>query len=190
MDPSTWSTWTLATEVFTSARGNKTLSVSGKDGQKILFQVGSPEAPCKAPWGAQTFQGNESSRKTLEVDIGPELIRLVQTWEAHLKAQLVERSLHVFGKQLTPEKIEDIFHTSLCQKGDYPTRLRLKTSPQTRFWDGVNKTPILPDTDLSGASIVAQVTPSSLWMMTKEVGCTLLCMDILCYPAQQVSCPW
>ena len=183
------STWTLATEVFTSARGNKTLSVSGKDGQKIVFPVGTPSEPCKAPWGAQTFQGSDSVRKTLEVDISPDMIKQVQAWEAHLKGELMKHSNAIFGKALTPEKVEDLFHSSLCQKGDYPTRLRLKTSHQTRYWDGVQKT-LLPDADLCGANLVAQVTPACLWMMSREVGLTLLCLDVLCFPAQEVSCPW
>ena len=188
MNPSTWQ---LNPDPFTSAKGAKSCAILNKDGAKISFEMGTCEEPLFTPFGAQCWQDNPSSRKSLEIDATPRVSATIKAIETVLKQQLVANSQKIFGKALTVDKVEDLWHSPMQQKNpDYPPRVRLKISPSTSLWDGVTKTALPPDTDLRGASIVVKVTPVGVWLMSRESGLTLLCQHILVYPAASASCPW
>ena len=188
MNPATWQ---LSPEPFTSARGNRSCSITDKQGQRISFELGTCDEPVFSPFGAQCWQDNPSSRKSLEVDATPRVCATIKAIETVLKQQLVANSQKIFGKVLALDKIDELWHSPLQQKNvDYPPRVRLKVSPNTSLWDGVTKTALPPDTDLRGASLVAKVSPAGVWLMSKEAGLTMLCQHLLVYPAASASCPW
>jgi hypothetical protein len=148
MNPSTWQ---LNPETFTSAKGSKSCAILNKDGTKISFELGTCEEPVFSPFGAQCWQDNPSSRKSLEIDATPRTSATIKAIEQVLKTQLATHSQKIFGKILGPDKIDDLWHSPMQQKNpDYPARIRLKISPNTSFWDGVTKIALPPDTDLRG----------------------------------------
>jgi hypothetical protein len=179
-------TYTLQ-DPLTNARGGKSAPL-GKDGEKVFLQLGSKECPVYSPFGVSRF--DENARPALEIDIPPNLVAEVRAIESAVKNLITKNSLALFKVTLTATQVEESFHSSISQRGDYPTKLKTKIGVNTRFW-GDDGSAISPDTSLRGVSLVGKCILSGVWLMgVRSFGISYTLTDVLPFPAPTRPCPF
>ena len=163
-------------EIQTNSKGVKSASLTA-DGQPIYVQLTRQTEPLETPFGAGSFNNEETIRKTIDFRCTPELEAFLERLDAWAAQYVGENSERLF-KGKTPE-----FRNSLQKKGDYvPTvRCKLNVAGQRmcRFWNERYDKIEMP-ADLRECGLVPRVQVKSLYVMGREVGLVLECTDVLC----------
>ena len=177
-------TWHIG-EIQTSSKGVRSASLTA-DNQPIHIQLTQQEAPLTTPFGAGSFNNEETNRKTLELRCTPELQTFIERIDAWALIYLADNTERLF-KGKVPE-----YRDCLQKKGDYtPTvRCKLNVSGQKacRFWTEKYEKMEMP-VDLRECGLVPRVQVKSMYVMGKEVGLVLEVSDILCIQPTEI-CPF
>jgi hypothetical protein len=173
---------------ITNAKGGRSAPLAGKEGNKVILQLGSKESPLYSPFGSSKF--DSEARPSLEIDTTPEIVTEVRAIEYAVKALIVRDSLKLFKAPLTEAQVEESFHSCLSQRGDYPMKIKVKLGNNTRFWDE-NGAPISPDTNLRAVSVVGKCILSGVWLMgPRSFGISYTLTDIMPRQAPERPCPF
>jgi len=176
--------WQLG-EVQTSSKGVRSASLAA-DGQPIYLQLTPQSAPLTAPFGASSFNNEETNRKTLDFRCTPELQEFLRRLDEWARLYLADHSERLF-KGKTPE-----YRECLQKKGEYPETVRTKINVSgqraCRFWSERYEKIDVPE-DLRQCGLVPRVQVKSLYVMGKEVGLVLEVTDLLCVLPTE-TCPF
>ena len=180
-----------------STRGAKSCQIEhakpepGSD-SRIRINVGSKEHPSKTPFGATTFDGQESSQKTIEFNISDTEVENFNTIVSWLAAYLASNSERIFKKSMTLDQVMESIKSPVTQRDGYQPHLRCKIRPSSvRVWneDGRIREGGLP-TDLRPYKLVPRVVIEKLWIMSRECGLVLQVTDLLILEQEADTCPF
>jgi len=164
-----------------SARGAKSCQARAQDGTKITFSLGTIQEPVTSPFGATSFSEGEGGRKTLEFSLTAEQEKEWQAFDDWAIGYLTNHSFRLFKAIKTEAQIRENYRSPVQKKGDYRALLRTKVncegSHPVRCW-GINRERVELPEDLRDTELVAKITLSHLWMMSKEYGFVMLCTDL------------
>ena len=164
-----------------SARGAKSCLVRGTDGQKLSSVLGTAQDPISTPFGASSFNSEDTTRKTIEFSLSPEQEKSWDAFDTYILGYLAKHSYRLFKRIMTEDQVKENYRSPVSRKGDYRATLRCKInvsgSNAVRVWDAKKERIELPE-DLRQLDLVAKVSLQSMWMMSKEYGFVLLCTDI------------
>ena len=180
-----------------SSRGAKSCQIehtkpeAGSDG-KIRLNVGSIEQPTKTPFGATTFDGQESAQKTIEFNLSEVEVEKFKGIVEWLEGYLSVHSERIFRKPMTREQISESIRSPVTQRGGYQPHLRCKLRPSSvRVWDASGKLREggLPS-DLRGYDLVPRVAIEKMWIMSRECGLVLQVSDLMLLEREEIACPF
>ena len=180
-----------------STRGAKSCQIEhakpepGSD-SRIRINVGSKEHPSKTPFGATTYDGAESSQKTIEFNISDTEVENFNTIVSWLAAYLASHSERIFKKSMTLDQVMESIKSPVTQRDGYQPHLRCKIRPSSvRVWneDGRIREGGLP-ADLRPYKLVPRVVIEKLWIMSRECGLVLQVTDLLILEQEADTCPF
>ena len=180
-----------------STRGAKSCQIehtkpeAGSD-NRIRFNVGSKELPTKTPFGATTYDGQESIQKTIEFNISDEEVEVFRGIVEWLADYLAIHSERIFKKTMSREQVADSLRSPVTQRGGYQPHLRCKIRPSNvRVWNehGRPREGGLPS-DLRGYKIIPRVVIEKLWIMNREFGLVLQVADLMILEREETVCPF
>ena len=180
-----------------STRGAKSCQIehtkpeAGSD-NGIRFNVGSKELPTKTPFGATTYDGQESIQKTIEFNISDEEVDVFRGIVEWLADYLAIHSERIFKKTMSREQVADSLRSPVTQRGGYQPHLRCKIRPSiVRVWNehGRFREGGLPS-DLRGYKIIPRVVIEKLWIMNREFGLVLQVADLMILEREETVCPF
>ena len=180
-----------------SSRGAKSCQIehtkpeAGSDG-KIRLNVGSIEHPTRTPFGATTFDGQESAQKTIEFNLSEDEVETFQGIVDWLAGYLATHSERIFKKTLSKEQVVESLRSPVTQRGSYQPHVRCKIRPSSvRVWDASGKIREggLP-ADLRGYRLVPRVVLEKLWIMSRECGLVLQVQDLMILEREETVCPF
>ena len=176
--------WQLG-EVQTSSKGVRSASLTA-DGRPIFLQLTPQAEPLTTPFGASSFNNEETNRKTLDFRVTPELEEFLHRLDAWACLYLADNSERLF-KGRVPE-----YRPCLQKKGDYTPTVRCKLNvagqKACRFWSERCEKIEMP-ADLPECGLVPRVHAKSLYVMGREVGLVLEVTDLLCVLPTE-TCPF
>ena len=165
----------------TSARGAKSCTLLDKDGQKVLITVGSKEAPLRTPFGANTYNDEDTPRKTLDFRLTDQQAEDFVAFDSWAIQYLADNSERLFKKQLTKAQVEEHYRSPMSQKEGYQPLLRCKVNctgaAACRCWNGDGERVSMPD-DLRECELVPRLHLSHLWVMGRDFGWVLNVIDL------------
>ena len=187
----------IVRDAVVSSRGAKSCiiehikSETGTDG-KIRFTLGSKEQPTRSPFGATTYDGQETSQKTIEFNLTDEEVETFKGIVDWLTGYIAGHSERIFRKQMSKEQVSDSLRNPVTQRGGYQPHLRCKLRPSSvRVWDSYGKIREggLPS-DLRGYRLVPRITVEKLWIMSRECGLVLQVSDLMILEREEAACPF
>ena len=180
----TFDAWQLG-EVQTSSKGVRSASLTA-DGQPIFLQLTPQAEPLTTPFGASSFNNEETNRKTLDFRCTPDLQEFLRRLDEWARLYLADNAQRLF-KGKTPE-----YRECLQKKGEYPETVRTKINVSgqraCRCWSERYEKIDIPE-DLRQCGLVPRVQAKSLYVMGKEVGLVLEVTDLLCVLPEE-TCPF
>jgi len=172
-------------EIQTSSKGVKSASLTA-DGQPIHVQLTRQAEPLTTPFGAGSFNNEETNRKTLDFRCTPEMLAFFERLDSWACLYLADNNERLF-KGKVPE-----YRSCVQQKGDHPPSVRCKLNVagqrMCRFWNERYERIDMPE-DLRQCGLVPRVQVRSLYIMGKEVGLVLDVTDLLCVLPTE-TCPF
>ncbi len=164
-------------DTIVSSRGAKSCHLRTADhGAKVSFYIGSTDVPVSTPFGATSFQQEESSRKTLELTLTPEMEKMWTSFDDWAVDYIVKHSFRLFKSIKTEEEVRANYRSPVTKKGDYRAHIRCKINTDgshiVRCWDMEKKKTKLPY-DPRDAAFGAKIQISHMWMLSKEFGCVI-----------------
>ena len=159
---------------------------------KIRINVGSKEHPTKTPFGATTFDGQESSQKTIEFNISDTEVAHFKAIVDWLAGYLASHSERIFKKTMTRDQVMESIKSPVTQREGFQPHLRCKIRPSSvRVWDeyGRVREGGLP-ADLRGYKLVPRIVIEKLWIMSRECGFVLQVTDLLIQEREAETCPF
>ncbi len=170
-----FSAFSLAEQV-TSARGAKTCQLT-KAGKKVQLQPTSEAV--LVPFAPSTFDKDESAtRLTLELRCNKMMLCYFDAFDDWAREYILDNSLRMFRKQLTPEQVNDGYHPTVKRNptGAYEPLLRTKLNTSGRgevsYWTPEGQRREAP-TDWRRVSVIPQLEITNLWSMSREMGWVL-----------------
>ena len=152
--------------------------------EKAFFQ--QLAATLTTPFGASSFNNEETNRKTVDFRVTPELEEFLHRLDAWACLYLADNSERLF-KGRVPE-----YRPCLQKKGDYTPTVRCKLNvagqKACRFWSERCEKIEMP-ADLRECGLVPRVHAKSLYVMGREVGLVLEVTDLLCVLPTE-TCPF
>ena len=187
----------IVRDAVVSSRGAKSCQIehtkpeAGAD-SKIRFKVGSKEQPSRSPFGATTYDGQETAQKTIEFNLSEEEVETFKDVVEWLTGYLAGHSERIFRKQMTREQVSDSLRNPVTQRGGYQPHLRCKLRPSSvRVWaaNGRIREGGLPS-DLRGYGLVPRIVIDRLWIMNREFGLVLQVSDLMLLEREEAACPF
>ena len=176
--------WQLG-DVQTSSKGVRSASLTA-NGQPVYVQLTPQGEPLSTPFGAGSFNNEETNRKTLDFRITPELEEFLHRLDAWACLYLADHSERLF-KGKVPE-----YRPCFQKKGEHTPLVRCKVNAAgqkaCRFWNERYEKIDMPE-DLRECGLVPRVQVKSLYVMGREVGLVLECTDVLCILPTE-TCPF
>ena len=178
----------------TSARGAKTCTLLDKDGQKVMLIVGSKEQPVRTPFGASTYNNEDTPRKTLEFRLTDQQVEEFVDFDTWAIQYLADNSERLFKKQLTKAQVEEHYRSPLSRKEGYQPLLRCKvnctSAAACRCWNGDNERVSMPE-DLRECELVPRLHLSHLWVMGRDFGWVFNTVDLMIMEGDaELECPF
>ena len=178
-------------EPVVSSRGAKSCALSN-NGAKFVHTVGSRAEPLTSPFGAQSFNDESTTRKSIEFRLPGECTDFWDSFDAWAVTYITCHSNRLFGKPLTIEQVRDGYKPCVSRRGTYPATLRCKVnlsgSNVVRCWSPAEERIDVPQ-EFRGLELVARVSVMHLWVMNREFGFVLQPNDLMCSVVSQ-SCPF
>ena len=180
-----------------SSRGAKSCQIeyakpeAGAD-SKIRFNVGNKEQPTKTPFGATTFNNEESAQKTIEFNLTDEEVAMFESIIGWLTNYLTDNSERIFKKVMSREQVSESLRSPVTQRAGYQPHLRCKIRPSNiRVWDtyGQIREGGLPS-DLRSYRLVPRISIEKLWVMSREFGLVLQVCDLMVIEREETMCPF
>ena len=187
----------IVRDAVISQRGAKSCAIEytkpdpGAD-SKIRFNIGSKEQPTRTPFGATTFDGQETAQKTIEFNITEEEVESFRDVVEWLPEYLTANSELLFKKTMSRDQIAESLRSPVTQRGGYQPHLRCKIRPSSvRVWDANGKIRGggLPS-DLRGYGVVPRIAIEKLWIMSRECGLVLQVCDLMILEPEEQACPF
>ena len=180
-------------DTVVSARGAKSNQIRDENNAKIFTVLGSSEEPLTTPFGASSYGGEETARKTLELTLNEAHEEAWRGFDLFMVDYIAQHSFRLCKRILTVDQVKDMWKSPMTKKGDYRAHLRTKVttsgSHQVRVWNEHREKIPLPD-DLREVEIChAKIHVSHLWQMSKEIGVVLVCTDLMIRSASS-ECPF
>ena len=176
--------WQLG-DVQTSSKGVKSACLT-TNGQPVYVQLTPQAEPLTTPFGAGSFNNEETNRKTLDLRVNPELYEFLRRLDEWARMYLADNAQRLF-KGKTPD-----YRECLQKRGEYPESVRTKINVSgqraCRFWNEHYEKIEMPE-DLRQCGLVPRVQVKSLYVMGKEVGLVLEVTDLLCILPTE-TCPF
>ena len=173
----------------TSSRGAKTCTVLSGKGEKIVFTLG----PTSTPFGANSYQDESSSRKTLDLRVSDTQFDFFKELDNWAIDYITKNSERLFKKSLTRAQVAEHYRSPVSTKEGYEPLVRTKINTlgqnAVRCWSSQRETMDLPE-DLRGCSFLAQVHLSHLWVMGRDFGWVITVQDLLILEQQSHECPF
>ena len=178
----------------TSARGAKSCTLLDKDGQKVMLIVGSKEQPVRTPFGANTYNNEDTPRKTLEIRLTDQQVEEFVAFDTWAIQYLADNSERLFKKQLTKAQVEEHYRSPLSRKEGYQPLLRCKvnctSAAACRCWNGDSERVSMPE-DLRECELVPRLHLSHLWIMGRDFGWVLNVIDLqILEGGMEIECPF
>ena len=165
-----------------AGRGMSTCSLNDADGKPLTFQLGSPEAPLRSPFGAGVYGSKDENDKATRLNLDAlitertdiiskfrEIDQQILTWlQANADKFPRIKNPH---EQYRPITFEDASYGT--------TRVRMKMNTAglnaAKGWTIEDKArvPDLKMVNFRETPFVLIIQLSKLWVMSKEVGCTV-----------------
>ena len=164
------------------ARGMSICSLSDAAGRALIFQLGSPEKPLRSPFGASVYGSKEENDKATRLNLDAliterrdiiskfhEIDQQIVTW-LHANADKFPRIKNPH-EQYRPITSEDESY------GTTRVRMKLNTAGlnAAKGWTIGDKArvPDLKTVNFRESPFVLIIQISKLWVMSKEIGCTV-----------------
>ena len=178
----------------TSARGAKTCTLLDKDEQKVMLIVGSKEQPVRTPFGASTYNNEDTPRKTLEFRLTDQQVEEFVAFDTWAIQYLADNSERLFKKQLTKAQVEEHYRSPLSRKEGYQPLLRCKvnctSAAACRCWNGDGERVSMPE-DLRECELVPRLHLSHLWVMGRDFGWVFNTVDLMIMECDtEMECPF
>ena len=187
----------IVRDAVVSSRGAKSCQIehtkpeAGGD-SKIRFTLGSKEQPTRSPFGATTYDGQETAQKTIEFNLTDEEVESFKGIVDWLTEYIAGHSERIFRKQMSTEQVSESLRNPVTQRAGYQPHLRCKLRPSSvRVWDAYGKIREggLPS-DLRGYRLVPRITIEKLWIMSRECGLVLQVSDLMILEREEAACPF
>jgi hypothetical protein len=172
-------------------RGAKSCALTN-DGSKFVHTVGSREEPLTSPFGASSFNDENTVRKTIEFRLPAEWANFWDGFDAWAVTYITCHSNRLFGKPMSIEQVRDGYKPCVTRRGTYAPTLRCKItlsgSNAVRCWSPEGVRVDVPD-EFRGMELVPQLTVMHLYVMGREFGWVSQIGDLMCSEVSQV-CPF
>jgi hypothetical protein len=176
---------------FVNPRGAKSCALS-HNGVKFVQTVGSREEPLTSPFGASSFNDENTVRKTIEFRLPGATVDFWDGFDAWAVTYITCNSNRLFGKPLTIEQVREGYKPCVTRRGNYAPTLRCKItlsgSNAVRCWSPEGERTVIP-AEFRGMELVPRVTVMHLYIMGREFGWVSQIGDLMCSEVSQ-SCPF
>jgi hypothetical protein len=177
----------------TSSRGAKSALLVKKDDGKVFFTLGDPSAPTQAPFGASTYNDEESVRKTLDLRLNEQEAQFFEELDAWAVEYITKHSERLFKKALTLDQVREHYRSPVSKKEGYQPLVRCKINTAglsaARAWTVERQRIELPG-DLRCCRLMAAVQLSHLWVMGRDFGWVLNVSDLQILSEDAQECPF
>ena len=173
-------------DVQTSSKGQKSIPISyaNDQGDRVFIFPGKLEVP----FNPSAFQQPEASRLNLCFTPSDEFKTLIGAIDEQLRQQLLPRLKEAFGNQVD----ELNYHSPLKDaKNGYQhvrTKINLDGKGALRCWNTRKQLQAYPE-DWTSVSVSPRIWVKSIYILGKECGLTLECLDIS-VDQKQITCPF
>jgi hypothetical protein len=178
-------------DAVVNPRGAKSCALSC-NGVKFVQTVGSPEEPLTSPFGASSFNDENTLRKTIEFRLPGAAADFWDGFDAWAVTYLTCNSIRLFGKPLTVEQVREGYKPCVTRRGTYAPTLRCKINISggnaVRCWSPDGERTAIPE-EFRGMELVPRVTVMHLYVMGREFGWVNQVGDLMVSEVSQ-SCPF
>ena len=199
LDPATNKRRMLTPEKFSlgepqiSSRGAKTCTLECES-ERATFALGSKTAPTTTPFGANTFNDEDTARKNIEFRLTPEQDAEMHAFDDWAKDYLEQNSERLMKKKLSREQIEEHYRSPVRRQEGYAPLLRAKINvggkATVRCWNEEGLRSALPS-DLTLYALVPRLQLSHLYIMGRDFGWVINCTDLMILDAAaETECPF
>ena len=168
-------------DAIVNTRGAKSCTLTGKDGDKVIFTLGSQDQPTNSPFGASSYNDEATTRKTIDFRLTPEQEAEWSEFDAWAVDYLTEHSERLFKKKLERAQVSEHYRSPVSKKDPYPATLRCKINvagkAEVRCWRFDGERATLPE-DLRVSDLVPRLHLSHLWVMGRDFGFVLNVLDL------------
>jgi hypothetical protein len=171
------------------AKGSKMAAITA-DGERI-FIVPSTE-PLRMPFGPGNYDKTPAVRQTLDLRCNSATLEYFTAMDAWLKDYLMGNSERIFKKQLSAVEIETGYHSCVTTRGSYEPMFRTKINLHEKgvtFWDVTGHIRGPPD-DWRDLTAIPRLHVSHLWIMGREFGIVVNCVDLQVFEPVCRPCPF
>ena len=180
-----------AGELIVGKQGSKGAQLTTGDGGTVTLKFGTPAAPCEAPVGLSSWQGEQTDRVSLDLRVSPDGEACIKTIDEAILSHMQQHYKKYFGPQVKWEKVLEWWRPTLKvhEEGKYPSLVRTKLSKsRVKCWQ-----PTLEPADIENlaarASVCVVLTVRSLYFQSKGWGICLECQHVMNADPPQ-NCPW
>ena len=167
-------------------------NVNQADGKNKII-LGNKKNPCKTPFGASTFNGDDAKRKCIEFVGTPEEEEQINDFYNWVLDYLQNNSDRFFKKAVAADGLKEILKNPIVKKEPYQARIKCKIDTSgnsaVKCWDADGQRCELPF-DLRGQKLIPKINFNHIWFMSKECGFVFLGTDIQILDSDNESCPF
>ena len=178
-------------ELIVGKQGSKGAQLVTSDGATITLKFGSPQAPCQAPFGLSSWQGEANDRVSLDLRVSPESELCIKAIDDAVLCQMQAHFKKYFGTQVSWDKVLEWFRPTLKvhDEGKYPSLVRTKLSKsRVKCWLPGHEPGDIENLP-APASVCAVFSVRSLYFQSKGWGVCLEVQHVLLADTPQ-NCPW
>ena len=178
-------------EIVFGEKGNDGFIPTRINGNIVSFQIGSVDAPLRAPFGVSEPIGGSTNvdRRTLDLEVEGELAGTMKAIDAAVVAEAIKRPMAFFGRQLDEATVRAMHQPLVTAKEEHTPTVRTKVkvgakAPTTvRIVTGENKFRRgTADEVAKGSKVMAIVNLNSVWFASKMFGVSLSVDHLVVWP--------
>ena len=134
--------------------------------------------PMSVLWQPQASQNAEATRVNICFAPTPEVSSFVQSFDAWLCTAIAASSQRLLGTQLTVDDVKARYQSPLKTheaSGAQALRVKMNLSGRTavKCWDTFRRPREQPESWTSLKSVTPRIAIRSIWLMGRDMGCTL-----------------
>ena len=166
-------------DVVTTGKGAKQIPLSAIGGEPVIWK---PKDALTVLFEPSAYNQPDATRVNLCLSVTPAVVSSLQDFDEWCVTTLAAQSSKLLGSQLSVEEVRNRYQPTLRTheaSGSQSLRLKLNLSGRAavRIWNPMGAQTSAPPC-WSQCSAKVRIRLKGFWLMTREIGVVLECMDV------------